>query len=185
MQSCKSSEEIEQISLFRWAAFAENIYPELKLMYHVPNEGKRSAVTGSRLKQAGLKSGVPDIVLPVARGGYIGLYIELKYGRNKTTANQEMWLRNLRDQNHLTAVCYGWEQARELIEKYLKLSPSFCGVINNRRAEHGKWRLIHDSYDRVKEYNCSNCDTNHIREYKFCPNCGARMDGGNTNGINK
>lgn len=124
MQSYKSCEEIEQISLFQWAAFAENKYPELKLMYHVPNEGKRSAVTGSRLKQAGLKPGVPDIVLPVARGGYIGLYIELKYGKNKVTENQKMWLRELHEQKHLTAVCYGWAQARELIENYLNLAPT-------------------------------------------------------------
>lgn len=124
MQSYKSCEEIEQINLFRWAEFAENKYPELKLMYHVPNEGKRSAAIGSRLKQAGLKPGVPDIVLPVARGGYIGLYIELKYGRNETTENQKVWLRDLRDQNHLTAVCYGWEQAKELIESYMKLPPT-------------------------------------------------------------
>lgn len=124
MQSYKSSEEIEQINLFRWAEFAENKYPELKLMYHVPNEGKRSALTGSRLKQAGLKPGVPDIVLPVARGGYIGLYIELKYGRNKTTDNQKEWLRDLRNQYHLTAVCYGWEQAKDLIESYMKLPPT-------------------------------------------------------------
>ncbi len=121
MQNYKSCEETEQINLFRWAAFAENIYPELKLMYHVPNEGKRSIVTGSRLKQAGLKSGVPDIVLPVAKGEYIGLYIELKYGKNKLTENQKYWLKELRSQRHLTAVCYGWEQARELIESYLKL----------------------------------------------------------------
>lgn len=124
MQGYKSSEETEQINLFRWAAFAENIYPELKLMYHVPNEGKRSAATGSRLKQAGLKPGVPDIVLPVARGGYIGLYIELKYGRNKASENQKNWLRDLGGQNHLTAVCYGWEQAKDLIESYLNLEPT-------------------------------------------------------------
>ena len=124
MQSYKSCEEIEQISLFQWAAFSENKYPELKLMYHVLNEGKRSAVTGSRLKQAGLKPGVPDIVLPVARGGYIGLYIELKYGKNKVTENQKTWLRDLREHNHLTAVCYGWEQAKELIESYLRLAPT-------------------------------------------------------------
>lgn len=124
MQYGKSCEETEQINLFRWAAFAENKYPELKLMYHVPNEGKRSAATGSRLKQAGLKPGVPDIALPVARGGYIGLYIELKYGRNKATENQKNWLRNLESQNHLTAVCYGWEQAKDLIEAYMKLEPT-------------------------------------------------------------
>lgn len=124
MQSYKPCEQTEQISLFRWAEFAENKYPELRLMYHVPNEGKRSVVAGNRLKQAGLKPGVPDIVLPVARGGYIGLYIELKYGRNQTTDNQKVWLRDLRCQHHLTAVCYGWEQAKDLIETYMKLPPT-------------------------------------------------------------
>jgi len=59
-----NSEEIEQITLFRWASFMENKYPKLRLMYHVPNEGKRSKRAGFKLKQAGLKSGVPDIVLP-------------------------------------------------------------------------------------------------------------------------
>lgn len=76
MRCVESNEENEQITLFQWAEFAAVRYPELELMYHVPNEGKRSVRTGSRLKKAGLKSGVPDIVLPVARGRYIGLYIE-------------------------------------------------------------------------------------------------------------
>ena len=90
-------------------------------MYHIPNEGKRSKVTGARLKAVGLKPGVPDICLPVARGGYIGLYIENKYGKNRPTENQKEWLRALREAGHLTAVCYGWEQAKELIEQYLAL----------------------------------------------------------------
>ena len=117
----KTSEENEQITLFRWAEFAMNQYPELKLMYHIPNEGKRSKITGARLKAAGLKSGVPDICLPVARGGYIGLYIEMKAGKNKLTDNQEKWLNDLTREGNFTAVCYGWEQAKEVIEKYLSM----------------------------------------------------------------
>lgn len=116
-----SNEEIEQITLFRWAEFAKQQYPELELMYHIPNEGKRSRLTGARMKEAGLKSGVPDIHLPVARGGYIGLYIENKYGKNKPTENQKAWLRALRGAGHFTAICYGWEQAKALIEGYLSL----------------------------------------------------------------
>ena len=91
---------------------------------NIPNEGKRSRLTGARLKEAGLKSGVPDVCLPVARGGYIGLYIENKYGKNKPTENQKRWLRALRAAGHLVAVCYGWEQAKELIESYLALPPT-------------------------------------------------------------
>ena len=115
-----SSEDNEQMLLFQWAAIAKNQYPELELMYHVPNEGKRSTVTGSRFKQMGLKPGVPDIVLPVARGGYTGLYIEMKYGKNKVTENQSRWLDMLKREGNQTAVCYNFEEAKEVITKYLK-----------------------------------------------------------------
>lgn len=64
IQNMKRSETTEQIALFNWAKRTESILPELALMYHVPNEGKRS--NGGILKAAGLKSGVPDICLPVA-----------------------------------------------------------------------------------------------------------------------
>ena len=100
---------------------AETKYPELKLMYHIPNEGKRSRITGARLKQAGLRSGVPDICLPTAHGDYIGLFIELKIKPNKPTGNQKQWLRALREAGHFTAVCYTWEEAKDLIEDYLRL----------------------------------------------------------------
>lgn len=90
MQNMKRSETTEQIALFNWAKRTESILPELALMYHVPNEGKRS--NGGILKAAGLKSGVPDICLPVANNGFHGLYIELKFGKNKATkAHKSIW----------------------------------------------------------------------------------------------
>ena len=120
----QSKEEIEQSTLFRWASYAQTQYEELRLMYHVPNEGKRSAVAGARLKQAGLKPGVPDVCLPTAHGGYIGLYIEMKVKPNKPTDNQKQWLRALREAGHFVAVCYTWEEAKNLIEEYLGLPPT-------------------------------------------------------------
>ena len=71
-------EDAEQQALFEWAAYQKCKYPELECMYHIPNEGKRSPQTGAKLKRMGLSPGVPDICLPVARGGYSALYIELK-----------------------------------------------------------------------------------------------------------
>ena len=93
-------------------------------MYHIPNEGKRSKATGGRLKAQGLKPGVPDVCLPTAHGGYIGLYIEMKIKPNRPTENQKKWLRALRAAGHLTAVAYDWEEAKNLIEDYLKLPPT-------------------------------------------------------------
>ena len=117
MQNMKRSETTEQILLFQWAERNQDIIPELKLMYHTPNEGKRT--NGGVLKAAGLKSGVPDVCLPVAMGRYHGLYIELKFGKNKTTKAQEDYMALLRQQNYKTAVCYGAEEAKEEILDYL------------------------------------------------------------------
>lgn len=72
------TESVEQQCLFRWAAFQSGKYPELKLLYHVPNGGSRKKSEAGRFKAEGVKAGVPDLCLPVARGGYHGLYIELK-----------------------------------------------------------------------------------------------------------
>ena len=116
-----SNEELEQIAVFDWAKVMEGRIPELKWLYHIPNGGLRSKATAARLKAAGVKSGVPDLCFPVPRGNFHGLYIELKYGKNKTTLQQEEWLAYLGDAGYLTAVCYGAEEAIGWIEAYLKL----------------------------------------------------------------
>ena len=127
----QSKEEIEQATLFRWASYAQTQYEELKLMYHIPNEGKRSAAMGARLKAEGLKAGVPDVCLPTAHGGYIGLYIEMKVKPNKPTEHQKQWLRDLREAGHFTAVCYSWEEAKNLIEEYIRLPLTLKGDKEN------------------------------------------------------
>lgn len=116
------TEAKEQMALFQWASIAITKYPDLDLMHHVPNGGKRDARTATSLKKQGVKAGVPDIVLPVGRGGYFGLYIELKTGKNKTTVKQQEWIKRLKDNNYCVEVCYGWIEARDVIEKYLSRS---------------------------------------------------------------
>ena len=66
LQNMKASETTEQIKLFTWARQQAEYIPELALMYHVPNEGKRKQTTGQIMKAEGMKAGVPDICLPVA-----------------------------------------------------------------------------------------------------------------------
>ena len=108
-----------QEALFNWAEYNMQRMPELEYLHHVPNGGKRDKATAIALKRQGVKAGVPDIELPAPRGEYHGLYIELKAGSNTTTANQKRWLKFLRQQGYYTAVCYSWQLAAELIERYL------------------------------------------------------------------
>lgn len=113
------SEDEEQQMVIEWASYMSIRYPELQLLYHVPNGGSRNRVEASKLKRMGVKAGVPDLVLPVPRGGYAGLYIELKVGKNKPTENQERWLERLMQQGYRTKVCYGSVEAERELEWYL------------------------------------------------------------------
>lgn len=108
-----------QEALFSWADYNMQRMPELEYMHHIPNGGRRDKATAVALKRQGVKAGVPDVHLPAPRGAYHGLYIELKAGKNTTTEKQRDWLDFLRQQGYYTAICYGWQAAAELIEKYL------------------------------------------------------------------
>lgn len=118
-------ESLEQQALFQWVQLNIKKYPELELLYHIPNGGKRNVREGARLKKEGVKAGVPDIHLPIPRGMYYSLWIELKVKGNKTSANQEKWISKLRGYGHEVAVCYGWEEAKNAIEKYLDINQHF------------------------------------------------------------
>ena len=75
---------------------------------------------GAVLKAMGLKTGVPDVVLPVASHNFHGLYLEMKYGNNKPTKAQEEYMAALRQQGYKTVVCYGAEEAKTEIMEYLQ-----------------------------------------------------------------
>lgn len=110
----------EQAALFSWARLAAGTMPELKLLYHVPNGGSRNRLEAIHLKQQGVRSGVPDICLPVPRGGKGALYIELKRrSGGRLEARQKEWLDALNAAGNLAVVCHGWEEARTVIEQYL------------------------------------------------------------------
>lgn len=117
------TEHIEQALLFKWAMFSSGKYPELENMFAIPNGGYRHYRTAAELKEEGVKSGVPDIMLPVARGGYNGLFIEMKRtAGGRVSETQQKFLKSLNDNGYLAVVCKGFEEARETILRYLNLA---------------------------------------------------------------
>ncbi len=115
------TEHEEQVTLFQWAAANSIAHPELHALFAVPNGGHRHVAVAAMLKQEGVKAGVPDICLPVARGKFHALYIELKRSdrSNHPTDEQFEWLNRLRYFGNSAIVAYGADQAIQAIMAYL------------------------------------------------------------------
>jgi hypothetical protein len=116
----RATEAQEQEALFDWAMCSMGKWPELGMLFHIANEGKRSPITGAAMVRQGMRRGVPDIFLPVPMDDYHGLFIELKAHGGRATKEQKQWIERLRGQGYAAEICYGWDKAREIIEIYLK-----------------------------------------------------------------
>lgn len=87
---------------------------------HITNEGKRSKAMGAMLKRAGLRKGFPDLFVPIPINSAHGLFIELKVGKNKPTPDQKEWISLLNCQGYVAKVCYGFDEAINTINTYLR-----------------------------------------------------------------
>lgn len=115
-------EDAESIALWSRA----QLNPILReYLVHVPNGGKRPIREAARLKRMGVRKGVHDYYLPVPRGIYNSLSIELKPDVKgyypKATKDQIIWRDKLREIGGAAYIIKGWEYAIFVMELYLKL----------------------------------------------------------------
>lgn len=121
------TEHGHQAALFCWAAHpnTRNQYPELEWMFAIPNGGDRDAIVGAMMKTEGVKAGVFDLCLPVARGGWFGLYIEMKKPNARHGDHRDMSEKQkafgmfVHQQGYKTELCHSYTKARSVIEAYL------------------------------------------------------------------
>ena len=76
----------------------------------------------NKLKKEGLRTGVPDLFIPVPRGAYHGLFVEMKRKKGGTVSpEQKDWIKRLTDQGYLAVVCHGAIDAENVFNRYIKL----------------------------------------------------------------
>lgn len=116
----EGEEQAELIKLFR-AQFPA-VGP---LLIHIPNGGSRkNAFEGWRLKEQGVRAGVSDLFLPVARGGFFGLWIEFKAAPPNDAAvsdSQQDWVALMQAQGYAAHICLGVAAALRALADYMAL----------------------------------------------------------------
>ena len=116
-------ESKHQQAVIKWSqqSSIRSKWPELALLHHIKNETREGAKQIAIDKAIGIKKGVPDLSLPVPRGRYHGLYIEMKNDAGRASQEQKWWGERLTEQGYRWEVCQGWRSAVQTLEWYLTL----------------------------------------------------------------
>lgn len=118
-----------QAALVAWARLptTKRALPGIELLHCSLNGVKLSKAQAGKAKAAGMLSGVPDLMLPVPKGGQCGLWIEMKFGKNRVSPAQADMIDALRKHGYRAEVCYEWPEARRIITEYLSQGELFDG----------------------------------------------------------
>lgn len=116
-----NSEHAMQCAVIAKCAELAETNPLYELIYAIPNGGYRGKSQGGKLKAEGVKAGMPDLHLPVARHGRHSLYLELKFGDGKLSKEQHWWIRRLRVEGHCVEVVWDSpDQVMTILDWYLE-----------------------------------------------------------------
>lgn len=83
-------------------------HPDLRWVYHVANENSH--------RRPGVKAGVPDLVLPIPRGKFHSLYVELKILGGRLSSTQRAYIDFLKDNGNM--VCVAEERVSDAINAF-------------------------------------------------------------------
>lgn len=130
--AASGSEDGHQAALFCWAADNVGKYPQLKWLHSIPNGGERNVIVATKMIGTGTRSGVWDVFLPLPihtewAVQYAGLYIEMKREKYRTVKDGGLRKEQIefgnyaREIGYFTAICYSWEEARDVLIKYLEV----------------------------------------------------------------
>ena len=109
------TEHNEQVQVIEYLSILEK---QAKLTYFaIPNGGNRDRITGAIMKREGVRAGIPDLCL--IRNGQV-MFIEMKRKGGRVSDNQKHTIARLNFHGVKTYICYGANEAIELINGWIK-----------------------------------------------------------------
>jgi hypothetical protein len=121
----RETESNVHIPIVSWIKANEEEYRVLKTIFHCPNSffGTSFSIV-AWLKKLGLRRGVYDLIVPVAKGGYAGLWIEVKTIKGKLSTEQKDYARLINEHSDiptLFVVVTDAENGINTIKNYLSI----------------------------------------------------------------
>lgn len=126
MRACPTEHQ-EQVSLFAEMRLRGKRDPRWLAPYVIPNGGSRGGsalqrtINGKRLKDEGVKAGVPDIFVPVPCGRFCGLYVELKKRQGGRVSLEQRKFADELDPRYMLVIAHGAEDGIRKISNYFAL----------------------------------------------------------------
>lgn len=106
-----------QIAVIEWCRAKG--YP-FNRIYAIENERSCTPQQAARRKAMGIKSGVSDLFLPIARNGFYSLYIELKSPKGKLSQPQKDFIQESLQEGYFATVCFSVDEAIKVLTDYCK-----------------------------------------------------------------
>lgn len=104
-----------QMAVIEWCKWSKYPYDRI---YAIENERKATPQQSARRKAMGVRSGVSDLCLPVARNGYHGAYIEMKSAKGIVSDNQQQFIDEVQQEGYFACACYNADEAIEVLKNY-------------------------------------------------------------------
>lgn len=114
-------EPLESTEQAAFVARVKSYYPDV-VIFAIPNGGARRAKEAARMKGEGVLAGVCDLFVCEARGGFFGLFIEMKRtSSGRLSEEQRNFILNVETRGYCTAICHGREEAMAAFSEYMRL----------------------------------------------------------------
>lgn len=113
----RGEEDNLQIACVTWFGYQ---YPQYQqLLYHIPNGGSRNVIEGAKFKAMGVRRGIADLALDIARRGYHGLRIEMKTRAGVQSKEQKLYQARATEQGYKYSVVRSIGHFKALVNWYM------------------------------------------------------------------
>jgi hypothetical protein len=113
----RHTESNEQIAAMDWLRAQHPNIAEHTL--HIGNERKASYYAGYIMKRMGVLKGASDLFMAWPKGGYHGLFIEVKSKIGRPSPEQKAFIQRMRDAGYKAEFCYGAEEVISTMKDYI------------------------------------------------------------------